>query len=82
MPSGKLHVKQDPLSKLGLMYAKQEGVIQNNLYSRMWWNISAANKDKLGKHNKDLTAKKMTPQDTSNTQDLASECVKKNYKEC
>ena len=31
---------------------------------------------------KDILVKRMTPQDISKAQDLARECVKKNYKDC
>jgi len=67
---------------LGLMYYNGEGVIQDNVYAHMWWNLAAANDDENAKFNKDILVKRMTPQEISKAQDLARECVKKNYKNC
>tara|TARA_R110001632_G_scaffold3593_1_gene15893 strand:- start:1022 stop:1162 length:141 start_codon:yes stop_codon:yes gene_type:complete len=38
--------------------------------------------DEDARGNKDILVKEMTPQDISKAQDLARECVKKNYKDC
>ena len=67
---------------LGLMYDNGEGVIQDNVYAHMWCNIAASNGSENAKKGKDILAKQMTPQDISKAQDLARECVKKNYKDC
>jgi hypothetical protein len=48
----------------------------------MWSNIAAANGSERARGNKDILVKEMTPQDISKAQDLARECVKKNYKDC
>jgi hypothetical protein len=48
----------------------------------MWWNLAAASGHEQAKSNKGILIKKMTPQDISKAQDLARECVKKNYKDC
>ena len=67
---------------LGLMYAKGEGVIQDNVYAHMWWNIAASNGDEAGGKNRDIVTKKMTASQLEKAQDLARECVQKNYKGC
>jgi TPR repeat protein len=67
---------------LGVMYANGEGVIQDNVYAHMWWNLAAADGVEDARTNKDIIVKRMTPQDISKAQDLARECVKKNYKDC
>ena len=64
------------------MYSEGEGVIQDNVYAHMWFNIAAANGDEKARDNMDILVKEMTPQDISKAQDLARECVKKNYKDC
>ena len=69
-------------TSLGLMHANGEGVIQDNVYAHMWWNIAAASGNENARGNKDILVKEMTPQDISKAQDLARECVKKNYKDC
>ena len=69
-------------SNLAVMYATGQGVIQDNVYAHMWCNIAASNGSENAKKGKDILAKQMTPQDISKAQDLARECVKKNYKDC
>ena len=72
----------DAQSNLALMHATGQGVIQDNVYAHMWWNIAAASGSENAKGNKDILVKQMTPQDISKAQDLAREYVKKNYKDC
>ena len=67
---------------LGLMYALGEGVIQDNVYAHMWGNIAASSGDKDAIGIRDIIAKRMTPADISTAQNLARECVRKNYKGC
>ena len=67
---------------LGVAYYSGQGVIQDNVYAHMWWNIAAASGDEKARGKKDTLAAEMTPQDISKAQDLARECVKKNYKDC
>ena len=69
---------------LGVMYVLGEGVIQDDVNAHMWLNIAASNGFKDAKIKKDILVKfkRMTPQDISKAQDLARECVKKNYKDC
>ena len=67
---------------LGRMYAKGEGVLQDYVYAHMWWNIAASNGDEYGAELRDDVEKKMTPSQIERAQDLARECVRKNYKGC
>jgi len=67
---------------LGVSYFSGKGVIQDNVYAHMWWNIAAASGDEKARGKKDILVKKMTSQEISKAQDLARECVKKNYKDC
>ena len=67
---------------LGWMYALGQGVIQDNVYAHMWWNIAASQGKENATKNKDILANKMTPADLSKAQELARECMKKNYKGC
>ena len=48
----------------------------------MWWNIAASNGDKESSKWRDEIAKKMTAAEIAKAQELARECVKKNYKGC
>ena len=52
------------------------------VYAHMWLNIAAANGFQDASNNRDLVAKKMPPSQIEKAQDLARECVKKNYKGC
>ena len=67
---------------LGNMYYKGQGVIQDNVYAHMWWNIAASSGNKNAAENRDIVASKMTASQIEKAQDLARECVKKEYKAC
>ena len=67
---------------LGLMYEKGNGVIKDPVYAHMWYNISASLGDENASKNRDSISKRMTPEQIAKAQDLARECVKKNYKGC
>ena len=56
---------------LGVMYYNGEGVLQDNLYARMWWNIAGSPGHKNAPTNRDISAERMTPADTSTAQNLA-----------
>ena len=45
-------------------------------------NIAASLGNKMGKTGRDIYAKDMTAADISKAQELARECVRKNYKGC
>ena len=67
---------------LGVMYGTGRGIIQNNVYAHMWLNIAASQGDKNAANNRDIVAKEMTPSQLEKAQELARECVRKNYKGC
>ena len=67
---------------LGVMYANGTGVIQDNVYAHMWWNIASSLGDENASKDRDIIAKEMTAADISKAQELARECVRKNYKDC
>jgi TPR repeat protein len=67
---------------LGLMYAFGQGVIQDNVYAHMWWNIAALSGDSDAASYRDFLAKDMTSADISKAQGWSRECVKKKYKGC
>jgi len=67
---------------LGYMYERGEGFLQDNVYSHVWFNLAASNGDELGAKFRDELAKKMTAVDLSKAQELARECVKKQFKGC
>jgi len=67
---------------LGLMYFRGYGVIKDYVYAYMWWNIAASSGNRGASKNRDIVAKQMTPSQLEKAQDLARECVAKNYKGC
>ena len=68
---------------LGLMYAKGKGVLQDYVRAHMWYNIAAmSGESKNASKNRDIVAKRMTPSQLEKAQDLARECVAKDYKGC
>ena len=69
-------------SNLGAMYGMGTGVIQDIVYAHMWFNIAASSGFEDGVKARDLFAKEMTPSQLEKAQDLARECVRKNYKGC
>jgi len=69
-------------NNLGVMYANGRGVLQDNVYAHMWWNIAATSGDKNASKNRDIVAKEMSSSDMSEAQKLARQCVKKKYRGC
>ena len=43
------------------MYGMGTGVIQDNVYAHMWWNIAVSSGDKDVVKNRGIVAKRMTP---------------------
>jgi len=72
----------DAQNNLSLMYALGRGVIQDNVYAHMWGNIAASNGNEGGGELRDIVAERMIPSQIERAQDLARECVAKNYKGC
>ena len=67
---------------LGAMYHTGQGVIQDNVTAHMWANIAASNGGETAAQLRDLVAEGMTPSQLEKAQDLARECVRKQYKGC
>ena len=67
---------------LGDMYYNGQGVLQDNVLAHMWLNLGAVNGHELGAKNRDIIAKKMTPQAIEQAQEMASECMSSDYKNC
>ncbi len=58
---------------LGGMYVFGLGVKQDFVQAHMWYNLAAAQGEKLGRENRDLLAKQMTPAQITEAQKLARE---------
>ena len=69
-------------NKIGMMCESEQGNPQNVIRAYMWFNLAATNGDKETAEARDRVAKKMTPEQIAEAQDLAVECQKKGYKDC
>ena len=67
---------------LGSAYESGVGVVKGNIYGHMWYNVAASSGIEEGKNARDEIAKKMTSAEIAKAQELARECVKKQYKGC
>ncbi len=67
---------------LGLYNYKGQGVLQDNIYAHMWFNIAALSGVSIATEGRTLIQDKMTTADISKAQELARQCVNKNYKDC
>ena len=52
------------------------------VYGHMWANLASLQGIKRSERLREQIAKKMTPSQIEKAQDLARQCVKKNYKDC
>ena len=71
---------------LGEMYEQGRGVTRDHIRAHMWWNIAASEElaSGLGLARQEFVKiqKGMTPDEVSKAQQLARECVAKNYMDC
>ena len=68
---------------IATMYAFSQGVIEDKVYAHMWANLGNSNGNENGKKLMEhLLEQGMTPSQIEKAQDLARECVAKNYKGC
>lgn len=75
-------------SSLGLIYASAQNYLQDNVRAHMWFNIAALNENGDEARREDASSRsetiesEMTPAQIAEAQNLARECVRKNYKGC
>ena len=67
---------------LGGMYFEGKGVAQDYVYAYMWLNISSSSGEQDAAKHLGIIAEQMTSFQLKKAQDLARECVAKNYKLC
>ena len=66
---------------LGVMYGDGKGVLQNFIQAHRWYNIAGANGEDLGRKNRDIVEKKMSPAQIAEAQKLAREWMEEHGKE-
>jgi TPR repeat protein len=71
-------------TNLGARYVNGQGVVQNNVRAYMWFSLVAesADADANAVKNRDLIAKRMTPQQIVQAQQMARDCQQRNFKGC
>jgi TPR repeat protein len=67
---------------LGGMYQRGRGLPQDFVLAHMWFNLSASQGDMGAQEMRENIAKRMTPQQIARAQQLAQECLSRNYKNC
>ena len=69
-------------NSLGEMYRQGQGVSQDRIRALMWFNVYASKLPELEESSRNTFEQNMSVTDLSLAQDLALECVAKDYKEC
>ena len=67
---------------LGNIYNTGTSSPQNYIKAYVWFSVSAAQGHEDAKNNRDIVAAKLTPQDLSTAQAIATKCFESNYKDC
>ena len=65
-----------------MIIGKLDFFLHDNVLAHMWSNLSAANGSDLGGKNRDIVAKRMTPEDISKAQAMARKCMDSDYQDC
>ena len=67
---------------LGRMYENGEGVVQDYVKAHSWYNLAASKGQPAAFSNRDIVAKRMTPQQIADAQKLARDCQARHLKGC
>ena len=72
----------DAQGNLGSMYFKGQGTNQDYVRAFMWWNIAASQGSTNAQKNRDKVQGMMTSSQIEKAQNLARECIARDYKNC
>ena len=64
------------------MYAKGEGVLQDDVRAHMWVNLSAAQGIETARELREAAASEMTPEQITQAQAMARQCLESDYSDC
>ena len=67
---------------LGIMYQYGQDVAKDIVRAHMWWNLASMNGNEEAKKNREALAEKMSAQQITLAQKLATECIANNFKKC
>jgi TPR repeat protein len=68
--------------RLGFVHYRGKSIPQDNIRAYMWWNVAALNGHEDAVKNLANIEREMTPGQLDSAQELARQCVLKNYKKC
>jgi len=66
---------------LATLYEKGDGIKQDYIRAHMWFSL-ASEKNIIAKDERDRIARKLSPSQITDSQNMARECEKKKYKDC
>jgi TPR repeat protein len=67
---------------LGRLHQDGRGTLQDNSRAHMWYNIAGLNGSEQARKRRDMISARMNSQELERAQQLARECVARNYKRC
>jgi TPR repeat protein len=69
-------------SVLGVMYRRGQGVARNSAHAFVWFSLAAARGDAKAKAELRDVSQAMTPQEISQSREMAQACEASNYRSC
>ncbi len=69
-------------NNLGILHQDGRGTLQDNSRAHMWYNIAGLNGSEQARKYRDMISARMNSQELERAQQLARECVARNYKRC
>ena len=67
---------------LGIMHANGDGVPQSNVRAYIWWSVAAAQGQEDAKRNRGLVTERLTPDQLTQAQQIATRCIESDYQDC
>ena len=67
---------------LGIMHANGDGVPQSNVRAYIWWSVAAAQGQEDAKRNRGLVTERLTPDQLTQAQQIATRCIDSDYQDC
>ena len=67
---------------LGIMHANGDGVPQSNVRAYIWWSVAAAQGQEDAKRNRGLVTERLTPDQLTQAQQIATSCIESDYQDC
>ena len=69
-------------SYLGIMYGNGDGVPENYAEAVKWFRLAAAQGQEDAKRNRDIVAERLTPDQLTQAQQIATRCIESDYQDC